>query len=94
MKQTQNKMKTIKDIQFTTDEITQIVRTSMLFNEEPCTYGPGRLVHWLIKDKGEVVVHYDTNEVQLVDFTGTMLDYCCIEGIYKGMEVGDYFTEK
>ena len=84
----------MKQMTYTPDQMTQIVRTSMLFNEEPITYGPGKLVHWLIKDKGEVIVNYDNNEVQMVDFTGTMLDYCCVEGIFKGMEVNDYFTEK
>ncbi len=93
-------MKTIKDIQFTPNQITQIVRTSMLFKEEPCTMGPGNLVHWVRGKKGEIIVDFDTNEVKLVDFISTPLEYCCLEGIYKGMEsntpmvFGDYFTER
>ena len=93
-------MKTNYDNQFTRNQITQIIRTSMLFKEEPCTMGPGRLVHWLRGNKGEIIVDFDTNEVKLVDFISTPLEYCCLEGIYKGMEsdtpmeFGDYYTEK
>lgn len=77
---------------YTTDQIQKIVRISMLFNEDPCTYMDG-LVHWFIKDKGEITLDFNKNEVQMIDFVGSTLDYCCVEGITKGMEIGDYFTE-
>jgi hypothetical protein len=83
----------MKQTQYTPDQITKIVRISMLFNEDPDTYMDG-IVHWFIKDKGEINLDFNTNEVQMVDFVGSTLDYCCVEGITKGMEIGDYFTER
>lgn len=83
----------MKQMNFTPNQITQIVLVSILFKQEPTTFMDG-LVHWFMGDKGDVSIRFDEKKIYFTDFTGSTLEYFSVKGIMEGFESGDYYTEE